>query len=131
MLLPLFVIALAPELNTTTGSWISSSETIVSVTVSSVLARFVGNPDIIALLFEAIVTVGNVGSVLSNLTLPPPVVTADIGVPTTPATSTKETAKVISPSVSSAWAVYFAVQFILSPLAFVYVIEASSGASGP
>ena len=67
-----------------------------------------------------------VGAVVSNVTLPDPLVTA---VPAFPAISLKAILKVTAPAVSLALAVYAAVQVF--PLVLLYVMEVSVIAAPP
>ena len=99
------LILLLPALNVTTGVCKFSLAVKVSVisfpTFASVLVE----------LFEAILTLLSVGTVLSNKTLLEPI-TAVISTPSLPARSSKSTLKVTFPSVSPASGSYFAVQVV-------------------
>jgi hypothetical protein len=74
------VIASLPELKVTTGVDIVSEAVNVRVTTSSALAK------VVVELLEAMLTELSVGAVVSNVTLPEPLVTA---VPAFPAVSLK------------------------------------------
>ena len=90
------VIAAPPDLKVTTGVDIVSLAVNVSVTLLPTAAS------VDVELFDAILTLLNVGAVLSNVTLPPPLVTA---VPALPAESLNAILYVTDPSVSEACAV--------------------------
>ena len=92
-----FVIAALPDWNVTTGVAIVSLAVNISVTTLPTTAASVDVE-----LFDAILTLLNVGAVLSNVTLPPPLVTA---VPAFPAESLNAILYVTDPSVSEAFAV--------------------------
>ena len=74
------VIVAPPELKVTTGVAIASEAVSVRVTTSSALAK------VVVELLEAMLTELSVGAVVSNVTLPEPLVTA---VPAFPAVSLK------------------------------------------
>ena len=91
-----FVIAALPDWNVTTGVAIVSLAVNVSVTTFDAFAR------VVVELLDAILTLLKVGAVLSNVTLPLPLV---IGVPAFPAESLNAILYVTDPSVSAACAV--------------------------
>jgi hypothetical protein len=90
------VIASPSERKVTTGVAIVSLAVNVSVTTFDAFAR------VVVELLDAIPTLLNVGAVLSNVTLPVPLVTA---VPAFPAESLNAILYVTDPSVSEAFAV--------------------------
>ena len=105
-------IAIPPDRKVIVGVCICSLVTKLRVTILLTTAL------VLVALLDAIEALVTVGADFSNVTLLPSS-TLETAAPTIPARLVKPIVKLTKPAVSFWWAVYFAVQFLLSPLAFV------------